>query len=111
MTAEEDPDAHKCRNRGTRIHETSNNDEEEEKCCKDINLKCANHIRPVLDCHQSGKINKENYEINDSIIKFEPQIRWLDFIAILYVHLGCIYGLYLLVCSRSLKTYIWRKYL
>lgn len=110
MTAEDDPD--KCLNRGARIRETSNHEKEEEenKCCKDINLKCANHIRPVLDCHQSGKINKENYEINDSNIKFEPQIRWLDLIAILYVHLGCVYGLYLLVCSRSLKSYIWRKY-
>lgn len=115
MTVEEDPD--KCYNRVIRNRKKiaddnadDDNDDGEEDCCKDINLECANHIRPVVNCHQNGKINKENYEINDSSIKFEPQIRWLDFIAILYVHLGCLYGIYLLILSRSLKNYIWCKY-
>lgn len=42
--------------------------------------------------------------------KFKPQIRWLDLIAILYVHVGALYGLYLLLVSRDIRNFLWSKY-
>lgn len=79
------------------------------------NSECANYVRPVLKC-RSGEIvgeQKDDSEgkLSDVGVKFKAQIQWLDLIAILYVHLGCLYGIYLLCVASSLKTYLWRKYL
>ena len=54
-------------------------------------------------------IEEKNVGMDCEKIKFEPQVKWLDLSGLLFVHLGCIYGLYLLVLSRSFKNYIWRK--
>lgn len=44
---------------------------------------------------------------NQESDKFTSQIQWLDFVAISYVHLACIYGLYLLITAGSIKTFLW----
>ncbi|KAL0274797.1 UNVERIFIED_CONTAM: hypothetical protein PYX00_002836 [Menopon gallinae] len=50
---------------------------------------------------------KSRKVVDKSEQKFEPRIRWLDLIAILYVHIGAVYGLYLLALSKSIKNLLW----
>lgn len=38
---------------------------------------------------------------------YEPQIRWPDLIVQLFVHLGCLYGIYLALVSAHILTSVW----
>lgn len=41
---------------------------------------------------------------------FKPQIRWPDLLAQVFVHCGCLYGLYYLITLQAkFYTYIWCK--
>ena len=39
--------------------------------------------------------------------KYVPQITWPDLIAQIFVHVGCIYGLYLILMDAKLLTILW----
>lgn len=81
---------------------------------KDAVAGCDNCRNQRLDSLTNDTIQKkksgkmENLE-RSTDKKFRPQLKWPDLIGLLFVHLGCLYGLYLLVASRSLKNFIWRK--
>lgn len=47
---------------------------------------------------------KENSKLRKEIEEFVPSIKWPDLIAQLYIHIGCLYGLFLCVWSAQYKT-------
>ena len=49
----------------------------------------------------------QNYESIE--IKYVPRIKWLDFSAQLFIHGGCLYGLYLVLTQAKLLTSLWGK--
>lgn len=44
-----------------------------------------------------------------SKVEYVPRITWPDFIALVFVHVGCIYGLYLIFTEAKLLTTLWGK--
>ncbi|XP_071864741.1 acyl-CoA Delta-9 desaturase [Bombus fervidus] len=42
-----------------------------------------------------------------SKVEYVPRITWPDFIALIFVHAGCIYGLYLIFTEAKLLTTLW----
>jgi len=58
----------------------------------------------------SGFLEREQTDAEltkDKKIPYEPKIRWPDLIAQIFVHGGCLYGLYLACTSAKLYTVIW----
>ena len=49
----------------------------------------------------------ENYR--SSKVEYVPHTMWPDLMALLFVHVGCIYGLYLIFTQAKLLTAIWGK--
>ena len=49
----------------------------------------------------------ENYR--SSKVEYVPRITWPDLLALLFVHVGCIYGLYLIFTEAKLLTTVWGK--
>ncbi|XP_043520010.1 acyl-CoA Delta-9 desaturase [Frieseomelitta varia] len=47
----------------------------------------------------------ENYR--SSKVEYVPRIAWPDLMALLFVHVGCIYGLYLIFTEAKLLTTVW----
>ncbi|ENN73778.1 hypothetical protein HUJ04_010980 [Dendroctonus ponderosae] len=47
---------------------------------------------------------KENSKLRREIEQFRPSIKWPDLIVQLFIHLGCLYGLFLCVWSAKLFT-------
>lgn len=52
---------------------------------------------------------KENSQLRREIEQFRPSIRWPDLIVQLFIHLGCLYGLFLCVWSAKLFTVLFGK--
>lgn len=106
MTPEEEP------GEGRKIWNRKEKLEKDENDYKGEDSKCDNYANYGSDCHNSANFGEENHEDEQrkSNVKFEPQVKWLDLTGILFVHLGCIYGFYLLIASRSIKNYAWRKW-
>lgn len=44
-----------------------------------------------------------------SKVEYVPRITWPDLIALIFVHVGCIYGLYLIFTEAKLLTTLWGK--
>lgn len=42
---------------------------------------------------------------------FVPRIRWPDLIAQLFIHVGCLYGLYLSIVSARVYTWLFGEFL
>jgi len=49
----------------------------------------------------------QNDELTE--IKYVPRIKWLDLSAQLFIHGGCLYGLYLVLTQAKLLTSLWGK--
>jgi len=42
-------------------------------------------------------------------IEYIPRIKWLDLSAQIFIHAGCLYGLYLVFTQAKLLTSLWGK--
>jgi len=56
----------------------------------------------------------KNYEAttqknDESTIEYVPRIKWLDLSAQIFIHAGCLYGLYLVFTQAKLLTSLWGK--
>lgn len=75
------------------------------------------------DCNVTLKKNRlangetvKNHETttqknDDSVIKTEyvPRLKWLDLSAQIFIHAGCLYGLYLVLTQAKLLTTLWGR--
>lgn len=52
---------------------------------------------------------RENCVLKKEIEEFRPAIRWPDLVAQLFIHLGCLYGLFLCLWSAKLPTTLFGK--
>lgn len=52
---------------------------------------------------------RENCVLKKEIEEFQPAIRWPDLAAQLFIHLGCLYGLFLCLWSAKLPTTLFGK--
>lgn len=67
--------------------------------------------RGTNNIHQNTSTSKNNISvIRDTNEEFVPHIRWPDTIVQTYLHLGCLYGLYLALVSAKFYTVIFGKY-
>lgn len=46
---------------------------------------------------------------NNLVEEFVPKIRWPDTIVQLFIHLGFVYGFYLVLTKAQYKTILWGK--
>lgn len=42
--------------------------------------------------------------------EFVPRIRWPDLVAQIFIHAGCVYGIYLIFAKAKLLTTLWGRY-
>lgn len=54
---------------------------------------------------------KENVILRRKIEEFKPSIRWPDLVVQLFIHLGCLYGLFLCLWSAKILTILFGKFL
>lgn len=79
-------------------------------------------LKTEMDCNVTLKTNRfangetaKNHETtqkkDDSAIEIEyiPRIKWLDLSAQIFIHAGCLYGLYLVFTQAKLLTLLWGK--
>lgn len=52
---------------------------------------------------------KQQQVLDETEKEFKPEIRWLDLIAQLFLHVGALYGFYLLF-SAKFYTFLWGEY-
>lgn len=68
-------------------------------------------VVPDTTTRQSTDINSNTSPnsngIGPKMEKFQPSIRWPDLIVQLFLHLGCLYGFYLILTSAKLLTSLW----
>ncbi|KAK6629877.1 hypothetical protein RUM43_003698 [Polyplax serrata] len=77
---------------------------------KGVTLERDKHDNEKSNCHQGANDrfpNDSEKQNQDENKKFIARIKWADLSGLAFVHLGCIYGLYLLILSRSIQTYAW----
>lgn len=43
--------------------------------------------------------------------EFVPKLRWPDFIAQVFIHVGCLYGFYLIIVAAKLYTSLFGKFI
>ena len=58
------------------------------------------------DVKNEIETNNENQEEN---LAYVPQIKWLDLAAQIFIHFGCLYGLYLIITQAKIYTSLWGK--
>lgn len=62
--------------------------------------------------HQITSSNKKNISVNENTdVEYIPRIRWPDTIVQIYLHLGCLYGLYLCIVSAKFYTTLFGKFI
>lgn len=71
--------------------------------CKKINLKNRRlaETDDFLTADGSYRSSEEEYV---------PRISWLNLIGLLFVHIGGLYGFYLIFVEAKLSTTLWSKY-
>ncbi|KAJ9593736.1 hypothetical protein L9F63_014709, partial [Diploptera punctata] len=45
--------------------------------------------------------------MNCTKVSYVPRWRWLDLFVQLFIHVGCLYGFYLMLTSAKLATSLW----
>lgn len=53
---------------------------------------------------------KQQEDVGKKEEEFVPRLRWPDFTAQVFVHLGCLYGFYLVLVSAKIYTTLFGKY-
>lgn len=52
---------------------------------------------------------KDNDDSTEAKVEYVPRIKWPDLAAQIFIHAGCLYGLYLVFTQAKLLTILWGK--
>jgi hypothetical protein len=74
-----------------------------QKCVPQILSKCPSKKDSNL------KIQDNNSQNTNQIENYVPRIMWPDLFAQIFLHSGCLYGLYLALTQAKIYTNLWGK--
>ena len=58
---------------------------------------------------RDGELMDKDANMNCTKVTYVPRWRWPDLAVQLFIHLGCLYGFYLILTSVKLATTAWGK--
>lgn len=98
------------KNIGTVTLQTTKESNQQNSRTKDLNEPSPSlgFIEENAAYKEIQKIRDESSSVEFQENEFKPEIRWPDLGAQLFLHLGAVYGFYLLF-SANFYTFIWRK--
>ena len=83
---------------GERVPPTSYDEKIETISEKECKMNNSNNNQEELGCENNNKI------------EYNPKIKWPDLTVQLFIHLGCVYGFYLILTQAKFLTTLWGEY-
>lgn len=66
-------------------------------------------VASVVDANDERTTVQKDENVKPAV-EYEPRIKWLDFWVQVFIHSGCLYGIYLALTQAKLLTTVWGKW-